>query len=135
MSPTTRTTGTQTRPTLLGAAVTLSLGMGWRQSPGLFPTPVTRDLAVTATSFTLAIATQNIVWGISQAPIGALADRFGRRVTMLMGAIYAADRRAGGLRHRRGPNPGRRTSPRAGPRRHTSAGRLASLRKNSSFYP
>ena len=65
----------------------LSLGMGLRQSLGLFLTPVTRDLAVTATSFTFAIAIQNIVWGISQAPIGALADRFGLRVTMLAGAL------------------------------------------------
>ena len=65
----------------------LSLGMGLRQSLGLFLTPVTRDLAVTATSFTFAIAMQNIVWGISQAPIGAFADRFGLRVTMLAGAL------------------------------------------------
>src|SRR6516164_7312947 len=80
-----------TRWILIGAAVLLSLGMGLRQSLGLFLTPVTRDLALTATSFTLAIAIQNIVWGISQAPVGALADRFGLRVTMLSGAaIYAA---------------------------------------------
>lgn len=72
---------------LIGAAVLLSLGMGLRQSLGLFLTPVTRDLAVTATSFTLAIAIQNIVWGLSQAPVGALADRFGLRVTMLVGAV------------------------------------------------
>ncbi|MBV8121350.1 MAG: MFS transporter [Alphaproteobacteria bacterium] len=80
-----------TRRILIGAAVLLSLGMGLRQSLGLFLTPVTRDLALTATSFTLAVAIQNIVWGISQAPVGALADRFGLRVTMLSGAaIYAA---------------------------------------------
>ncbi len=76
-----------TRLILIGAAVLLSLGMGLRQSLGLFLTPVTRDLALTATSFTLAIAVQNIVWGASQAPIGALADRFGLRVTMLAGAV------------------------------------------------
>ena len=52
-----------TRTILIGAAVLLSLGMGLRQSLGLFLTPVTRDLAVTATQFTLAIAIQNIVWG------------------------------------------------------------------------
>ncbi len=69
----------------------LSLGMGLRQSLGLFLTPVTRDLAITASSFTLAIAVQNIVWGLSQAPIGAIADRFGLRVTMLAGAaVYVA---------------------------------------------
>src|SRR5580698_4658141 len=79
----------QTRLILIGAAVLLSLGMGLRQSLGLFLTPVTRDLALTAADFTLAIAVQNIVWGISQAPVGALADRFGLRVTMLAGAgIY-----------------------------------------------
>jgi MFS family permease len=67
----------ETRLILIGAAVLLSLGMGIRQSFGLFLTPVTRDLALTAADFTLAVAVQNIVWGLSQAPIGAIADRFG----------------------------------------------------------
>jgi MFS family permease len=81
----------QTRLILVGAAVLLSLGMGLRQSLGLFLTPVTRDLALTAADFTLAVAVQNIVWGLSQAPVGALADRFGLRLTMLAGAgIYVA---------------------------------------------
>src|SRR6266851_5365647 len=79
----------QTRLILIGAAVLLSLGMGIRQSFGLFLTPVTRDLALTAADFTLAVAVQNIVWGISQAPVGAIADRFGLRTTMMAGAaIY-----------------------------------------------
>src|SRR2546430_8041083 len=74
---------------LIGAAVLLSLGMGIRQSFGLFLTPVTRDLALTAADFTLAVAVQNIVWGLSQAPVGAIADRFGLRATMMAGAtIY-----------------------------------------------
>ena len=69
----------------------LSLGMGIRQSLGLFLTPVTRDLALTAADFTLAVAIQNIVWGVSQAPVGAMADRFGLRATMMAGAaIYVA---------------------------------------------
>jgi len=81
----------QARLILVGAAVMLSLGMGLRQSLGLFLTPVTRDLALTAADFTLAIAVQNIVWGLSQAPVGAIADRFGLRVTMIAGAgIYVA---------------------------------------------
>src|ERR1041384_4928794 len=78
-----------TRMILIGAAVLLSLGMGIRQSLGLFLTPVTRDLAISAADFTLAVAVQNIVWGLSQAPIGAIADRFGLRATMMAGAaIY-----------------------------------------------
>ena len=79
----------QTRLILIGAGVLLSLGMGIRQSLGLFLMPVTRDLALTAADFTLAVAIQNIVWGLSQAPVGALADRFGLRRTMMAGAaIY-----------------------------------------------
>src|SRR5215468_12492965 len=78
-----------TRLILIGSAMLLSLGMGLRQSLGLFLTPVTRDLALTAADFTLAVAVQNIVWGLSQAPVGALADRFGLRVTLIAGAaIY-----------------------------------------------
>jgi len=79
----------QTRLILIGAGVLLSLGMGIRQSLGLFLMPVTRDLALTAADFTLAVAVQNIVWGLSQAPVGAIADRFGLRWTMMAGAgIY-----------------------------------------------
>src|SRR5579884_3683227 len=78
-----------TRLILIGSAALLSLGMGLRQSLGLFLTPVTRDLALGASDFTLAVAVQNIVWGLSQAPVGAIADRFGLRVTMVAGgAIY-----------------------------------------------
>jgi MFS family permease len=79
----------QTRPILIGAGVLLSLGMGIRQSLGLFLTPLTRDLALSTADFTLAIAVQNTVWGLSQAPVGAIADRFGLRSTMVAGAgIY-----------------------------------------------
>src|SRR5205085_526790 len=60
-----------------------------RQSLGLFLTPMTRDLGIAAADFTLAIAMQNIVWGLSQAPVGAVADRFGLRITLIVGAaIY-----------------------------------------------
>jgi predicted MFS family arabinose efflux permease len=74
---------------LIGTALLLTLGMGIRQSFGLFLEPITRDLAVTAADFTLMLAIQNIVWGFSQALVGAIADRFGLRITMMAGAaIY-----------------------------------------------
>src|SRR3984885_2083184 len=91
MSSTFVPTASQARPILIGTALLLTLGMGIRQSFGLFLSPVTRDLAVTAADFTLAVAAQNIVWGLSQAPVGAIADRFGLRVTMMAGGgIYVA---------------------------------------------
>src|SRR6476620_11309762 len=86
MSSTIAPSGRQVRLILIGAALLLTLGMGIRQSFGLFLTPVTQDLAITAADFTLALAIQNIVWGLSQALVGATADRFGLRITMMTGA-------------------------------------------------
>lgn len=76
----------QARWILIGTALLLTLGMGMRQSFGLFLGPVTSDLALTASDFTLALAIQNIVWGFSQAFVGAIADRYGLRITMVAGA-------------------------------------------------
>jgi MFS family permease len=79
----------RSRTILIGAALLLALGMGIRQSLGLFVTPITQDLAVTVGDFTLALAIQNAVWGLSQAFVGAAADRFGLRITLMAGAaIY-----------------------------------------------
>jgi MFS family permease len=76
----------QVRWILIGTALLLTLGMGMRQSFGLFLGPITSDLALTASDFTLALAIQNIVWGFSQAFVGAIADRYGLRITMVAGA-------------------------------------------------
>lgn len=76
----------QARLILVGTALLLMIGMGIRQSTGLLLTPVTQDLAITAADFTLALAMQNAVWGLSQALVGAVADRFGLRITMMAGA-------------------------------------------------
>jgi predicted MFS family arabinose efflux permease len=77
----------QARLILIGTALLLTLGMGIRQSFGLFLAPITRDLGVTAADFTLSLAIQNIVWGFSQALVGLIADRVGLRVTMIAGAV------------------------------------------------
>ena len=71
MPPTTAPISTQAKQILLGTALMLTLGMGMRQSFGLFLGPITHDLALTAADFTLALAIQNIVWGLSQAFVGA----------------------------------------------------------------
>ncbi len=72
---------------LTGAAVMMSIGMGMRQSLGLFLPPVTHDLAIKAADFTFAVAVQNIAWGLAQAPVGAIADKFGLRPAMLAGVV------------------------------------------------
>jgi MFS family permease len=77
------------RPVLIlaGAAAMMSIGMGMRQSLGLFLPPVTHDLALKAADFTFAVAVQNIAWGLFQAPVGAIADKFGLRPAMLTGGV------------------------------------------------
>lgn len=81
----------ESRTILIGAAVMLCLSMGMRQSLSLFLPPVTRDLGITAADFTFAIAVQNLVWGLSQAPIGMIADRWGLRWAMVIGTfVYGA---------------------------------------------
>ena len=74
-------------PILIGAAVMLSLSMGLRQSLGLFMQPLTRDVHISISDFTLAIAVQNLVWGFLQPVAGALTVRFGFRPIMMVGTL------------------------------------------------
>jgi predicted MFS family arabinose efflux permease len=69
----------------------LTLAMGLRQSLGIFMPPLTRDIGVTVSDFTLAVAVQNLVWGLLQPFVGAWAARIGYRPLMLAGsALYAS---------------------------------------------
>jgi len=73
------------------SGVIISLCMGLRQSLGLFMRPMTLDLGISAASFGFAIALQNIIWGVSQPFVGALADRYGPRPILIVTALmYAA---------------------------------------------
>ena len=69
----------------------LWLSIGTRQSFGLFLSPMTADLGWGREIFALAIAIQNIVWGLAQPIAGGLADRYGAARTIVGGALlYAA---------------------------------------------
>ena len=73
-------------PILIGASVMLSLAMGLRQSLGIFMPPLTRDLGISVSDFTIAISVQNLVWGVLQPVAGAMAVRLGFRRLMFGGA-------------------------------------------------
>jgi len=75
---------------LSSAAVMLSIAMGLRQSLGLFQTPVVQDLGLQAADYAMAIAVQNIIWGVTQPFAGAFVDRFGPRLVAVFGAIIYA---------------------------------------------
>ncbi len=74
---------------LVCATVILLLSVGIRQTFGLFMAPVSSDLGWGREVFALALATQNLVWGVSQPFTGALADKFGAgKVIALSGLLY-----------------------------------------------
>ena len=76
---------------LVLSGLIISICMGLRQSLGLFMRPMTLDLGISAATFGFAIALQNIVWGLSQPFVGALADRYGPRPVLVGTALmYAA---------------------------------------------
>jgi predicted MFS family arabinose efflux permease len=58
---------------------------------GLFMQPITVDFGISAATFGFTIALQNLVWGLSQPFVGALADRYGARPVLVGTALsYAA---------------------------------------------
>lgn len=76
---------------VIAGAILLSLNMGVRQTYGLFLEPMTTALAVSHSSFGLAIAVQNLLWGALTPLCGAFADRFGTgRVLVAGGIVYVA---------------------------------------------
>jgi predicted MFS family arabinose efflux permease len=65
----------------------LSLSMGLRQSLGIFLQPLTHDVGISVSDFTLAIAVQNLAWGFLQPLAGALTVGYGFRAIMMVGAL------------------------------------------------
>lgn len=79
------------RTLLILSGLIIAICIGLRQSLGLFMPPMTVELGITAAAFGFAIAVQNIVWGLSQPVVGAIADRYGPRPVLVATALmYAA---------------------------------------------
>ena len=76
-----------TLPILIGASIMLTLSMGLRQSLGLFMQPLTQDIRISVSDFTLALAVQNLAWGFLQPFAGALTVRYGFRAIMVAGSL------------------------------------------------
>lgn len=75
---------------LAGCLIAL-IGFGPRASAGLFQVPMTTEYGWGRDVFGLAIAIQNLLWGVGQPFAGAVADRFGAVRVLCIGALlYAA---------------------------------------------
>lgn len=76
---------------ILCAAAILTLAMGVRQSFGLFLPQMGSALSIGRSDFGLALAIQNLVWGLVQPWVGAMADRHGAgRIALAGTVLYVA---------------------------------------------
>lgn len=75
---------------MAAAAAVLSTSVGLRQSLGLFMEPMVRGTGISVSGFGLAMAIQNLAWGIGQPFMGGLADRYGGRGVILVAALFYA---------------------------------------------
>lgn len=72
------------------ASMVLLFSMGMRQSFGLFQSPISQAFGVGISAFSFSLALQNLLWGISQPFVGAIADKFGSgRVIAVAAALQA----------------------------------------------
>lgn len=72
---------------MAAAAAILGISLGVRQGWGLYIAPMTIDLGWSREAFGLAIAIQNLLWGMAQPVAGTLADRFGSGRVIGIGAV------------------------------------------------
>jgi MFS family permease len=74
---------------ICGAAI-VTLSMGIRHGFGLWLQPITQEQGWTRQTFALAIAVQNLSWGVFGIFAGMLADRFGAFRVIIGGAVLYA---------------------------------------------
>ena len=87
MATLSRTTMRSPWTVILVGATIVTLAMGVRQSFGLFLPQMGAALDISRSSFGLAIAIQNLVFGLAQPFIGALADKHGAGRIAVGGAL------------------------------------------------
>lgn len=72
-------------PVLIAGCVIILVSFAVRASFGLFQLPIALEFAWPREAFSLAIALQNLFWGIGQPMFGAFAERYGDRKAILVG--------------------------------------------------
>ncbi|MHA6347475.1 MFS transporter [Roseivivax sp. CAU 1761] len=78
-------------PVLIAGCLIILVSFAIRASFGVFQIPIAEDFGWLRSEFSMAIAIQNLAWGIGQPIFGAFAERLGDRRAIVLGAlIYAA---------------------------------------------
>jgi MFS family permease len=77
-------------PVLVVGCIIIVVSFAIRSAFGVFQIPIAEEFGWARAEFSLAIAIQNLAWGIGQPLFGALAEKIGdRRAILLGGVIYA----------------------------------------------
>ncbi len=77
-------------PVLIGGALILIVSFAIRSSFGLFQIPISDEFGWLRVEFSMAIAIQNLAWGVGQPFFGAIAEKFGDRKAIVLGALLYA---------------------------------------------
>jgi len=74
-------------PILIAGCTILMVSFAIRASFGVFQIPVAEEFGWLRSEFSMAIAIQNLAWGIGQPVFSAFGERFGDRKTIVIGAL------------------------------------------------
>lgn len=77
-------------PVLIAGCAILLVNFAIRASFGVFQIPIATEFGWLRADFSMAIAIQNLAWGVGQPIFGALAERFGDRRAIIAGAFLYA---------------------------------------------
>ncbi|WP_138468420.1 MFS transporter [Poseidonocella sp. HB161398] len=77
-------------PVLISGCIIMLVSFAIRASFGVFQIPIAEEFGWLRTDFSLAIAIQNLAWGIGQPFFGAIAEKIGDRKAIIMGAVLYA---------------------------------------------
>jgi len=75
---------------IVGGCLIAMLTFGPRSAMGFFQIPLLEEKGWDRTTFGLAMALQNLFWGLSQPLFGAIADKFGTWRVMFIGTLFYA---------------------------------------------
>ena len=77
-------------PVLIGGCFIILINFAIRASFGVFQIPIAEEFGWLRADFSMAIAIQNLAWGIGQPLFGAFAEKFGDRRALVLGAVMYA---------------------------------------------
>ncbi|PCH96736.1 MAG: MFS transporter [Rhodobacteraceae bacterium] len=77
-------------PILIVGSLILMVGFSVRATFGVFQIPIAAEFGWLRSEFSMAIAVQNLAWGFGQPIFGAIAEKFGDRKAIILGAVIYA---------------------------------------------